>query len=226
MEFITINENNINDEHLCCIIRSKVKHIGIENKRKWLDKQLPYGHTFYKLNDKSCCFIEYAPLEYAWVPVRGNNYFYIYCLWCDGDVKNKGYGKKLIEHCINDAKAKHKDGICVLAATKQKHWLTSQDFLKKYGFKKVDKTDYGYELLALSFNDNYPNFTDKAKQGVIDDKALNIYYDDQCPFIPLFLDKIAKYCDNNHLSYHFNYVDSLEKAKNSPAVFNNWATFY
>jgi len=49
------------------------------------------------LDVKATVFIEYAPLETAWVPVTGENYFYIYCLWVLGDQKGKGYGKALME---------------------------------------------------------------------------------------------------------------------------------
>lgn len=43
------------------------------------------GHIFRKLDAKATVFIEYAPLETAWVPVIGENYFYIYCL---SDIKS------------------------------------------------------------------------------------------------------------------------------------------
>ncbi len=78
--FINITEDNIGSEHLCCIIRSKKPHPGVEAKRKWLRERLNQGHVFRKLDAKGCCFIEYAPLEYAWTPIVGENYLYIYCL--------------------------------------------------------------------------------------------------------------------------------------------------
>lgn len=34
--FINITEDNIGSEHLCCIIRSKKPHPGVEAKRGWL----------------------------------------------------------------------------------------------------------------------------------------------------------------------------------------------
>ena len=64
-EFIDLTPENIGDEHLCCIIRSKTAHPGVEAKRQWLKKRLDEGHVFRKLNSKDCVFIEYAPLEKA-----------------------------------------------------------------------------------------------------------------------------------------------------------------
>ena len=105
-EFIDLTAENIADEHLCCIIRMKKPHTGVEAKREWLAARLPEGHVFRKLNTGDCVFIEYAPLETAWVPVVGENYLYIYCLWVLGAPRGSGYGRALMEHCIADAKAK------------------------------------------------------------------------------------------------------------------------
>jgi GNAT superfamily N-acetyltransferase len=175
-EFIHVTRENIADEHLCCIIRSKKPHPGVEAKRAWLFERLKEGHVFRKLNAKGCCFIEYAPLESAWVPVVGSNYYYIYCLWVDGEFKGKGYGKVLFDYCVSDAKEKGMSGVCMLGANKQKNWLSNQNFAKKFGFEAVDFTEDGYELLALSFNGTVPKFTDKARKQQIENQDLTIYY--------------------------------------------------
>ncbi len=225
-EFINLSPENIDSEHLCCIIRSKKPHIGIETKRKWLSERLSEGHIFHKLNVKGCVFIEYAPLEKAWVPILGDNYLYIYCLWVQGAPKGHGYGRKLMEYCINDAKAQGKSGICMLGAKKQKNWLSNQSFAKKYGFIKADETADGYELLALSFDGYAPRFSPTAKKQSIPDKCLTIYYSDQCPYISERISKLQAYCNNNEISAKFIHVDSLAKAKALPCVFNNRAVFY
>ena len=91
--FLNLTEENLDREHLCCIIRSKKPHPGVETKRAWLRGRLQEGHVFRKLDAKGVVFIEYAPLETAWVPVEGDNYLYIYCLWVSGEFKGKGYGR-------------------------------------------------------------------------------------------------------------------------------------
>lgn len=146
--FINLTTENLPAEHLCCIIRSKKPHPGVEAKRQWLSYRLKEGHVFRKLNEKAVVFIEYAPLETAWVPITGYNYYYIYCLWVTGAHKGNGYGRLLMEYCIADAKAKGKSGICMLGSKKQKAWLSDQAFAKKFGFEVVDTTDSGYDLLA------------------------------------------------------------------------------
>lgn len=225
-QFINLNNENIENEHLCCIIRKKSKHPGVEAKRQWLMDRLKEGHVFRKLNASSTVFIEYAPLETAWVPIEGDNYFYIYCLWVLGEEKGKGYGKALLEYCIQDAKQKGKSGICLLGSKQQKAWLTDQNFAIKFGFEVVDTTDNGYILYALSFDQTKPRFANNAKIMQINDKRLTIYYDNQCPYIYKNIEKIQKYCHDYNIPASFIHINSLIQAKKLPCVFNNWAVFY
>lgn len=224
--FIDVTPENLDSEHLCCIIRSKKPHPGVEAKRQWLSERLKEGHVFRKLNEKATVFIEYAPLETAWVPITGDNYFYLYCLWVSGAHKGKGYGEALMQDCLADARSKGKSGICMLGAQKQKAWLSDQSFAKKFGFQVVDTTEYGYELLALSFDGTVPRFVENAKSQKIEDKELTIYYDMQCPYIYQNVGQIRQYCEEHGIPAAFLQVDTLEKAKGLPCVFNNWGVFY
>lgn len=225
-DFINLTPENLDSEHLCCIIRSKKPHPGVEAKRQWLSERLKEGHVFRKLNEKATVFIEYAPLETAWVPITGDNYFYLYCLWVSGEHKGKGYGEALMQDCLADARSKGKSGICMLGAQKQKAWLSDQSFAKKFGFQVVDTTEYGYELLALSFDGTVPRFAENVKSQKIEDKELTIYYDMQCPYIYQNVALIRQYCEEHGIPAAFLQVDTLEKAKGLPCVFNNWGVFY
>lgn len=225
-EFINLTTENLENEHLCCIIRSKNPHPGVEAKRKWLSQRLSEGHIFHKLNVKGCVFIEYAPLETAWVPITGENYLYIYCLWTTAPYKGKGYGRALMEYCIADARAKGKSGICMLGAKKQKAWLTDQAFARRFGFVVADTTDNGYELLALSFDGALPQFTEHARTSKIERKELTIYYNRQCPYVEQSIETVRGYCEEQGVPLTLIRVDTLEQAKNLPCVFNNWAVFY
>ena len=201
-------------------------HPGVEAKRKWLSDRLKEGHVFRKLAARATVFIEYAPLETAWVPVTGDNYLYVYCLWVESGLKGNGYGGALMEYCLADAEAQGKSGVCMPGSAKQKAWLSDQAFAKKYGFEVVDTTGYGYDLLALSFDGTTPQFTKAAKTGTIDEDELTIYYDLQCPYIPQAIETVRRHCGENGIPVSFLRVDSLQKAKELPCVFNNWAVFY
>lgn len=225
-DFVNLMAENLANEHLCCIIRSRKPHPGVEAKRQWLSERLEEGHVFRKLNAKATVFIEYAPLETAWVPIIGDNYYYLYCLWVSGSYKGKGYGKALMEYCLADAKEKGKSGVCMLGAKKQKAWLTDQSFAKKFGFEVVDTTDSGYKLFALSFDGTTPKFTQNAKASKIESKKLTIYYDMQCPYVCQNIEMIKQYCETHDVPVSLIQMDTLQKAKELPCVFNNWGVFY
>lgn len=225
-EFINLTPENLEFEHLSCIIRTRASHPGVEAKRTWLAQRLREGHVFRKLDQKATAMIEYAPLETAWVPAVGENFYYIYCLWTEGEGRGKGYGKTLMEYCLEDARRNGRSGVCMLGANRQKAWLSDQKFAQKYGFSVVDSTDHGYDLLALSFDGTAPAFTDRAKKGEIEEKELTIYYDLQCPHILQRLEWIGAFCGERGLPLTLRQVESLEMAKDLPCVFNNWAVFY
>jgi GNAT superfamily N-acetyltransferase len=225
-DFVNLTAENLANEHLCCIIRGRTLHPGVEAKRRWLSDRLKEGHVFRKLTEKATVFIEYAPLEKAWAPIIGGNYVYIYCLWVLGDRRGNGYGKSLMEYCLADAKGKGKSGVCMLGAKKQKSWLSDQSFAKRFGFEVADTADNGYELLALSFDGSKPKFADNAKKQAIDNKDLTVYYSAQCPFVYQNVEAIKRYCETNDIPLSLIQVDTLQKAKALPCVFNNYAVFY
>lgn len=92
-----------------------------------------------------------------------------------GEHKGHGYGRQLMEYCLNDAKERGKSGVCMLGAEKQKAWLSDQAFAMKYGFEEVDSTKDGYKLLALSFDGTLPHFAPNAKRQAIENKELMVY---------------------------------------------------
>ncbi|TGE39149.1 GNAT family N-acetyltransferase [Desulfosporosinus fructosivorans] len=225
-QFINVTLENIENEHLCCAIVDKKHQVGVDVKKEWLQARIKEGHVFRKLNQKGKVFIEYAPLETAWVPVEAANYLYIYCLWVSGSFKGKGYGTELLQYCIDEAKDKKKSGVCVISSIKKMPFLSDKKFLKKHGFEVVDRIGKEFELLGLSFDGISPRFKESAKKQAIDSKELTVYYGLQCPYIPNCIEQIETYCDANGVNINTVKIDTLEKAKNVPCVFNNWAVFY
>lgn len=77
-EYINLSLDNLETEHLCCAISDKKHQDGVSCKKEWLKERIKEGHVFRKLDAKGKVFIEYAPLESAWVPIVGENMMYIY----------------------------------------------------------------------------------------------------------------------------------------------------
>ena len=105
---VELNKDNISSTPLCCIYRKKSGHRGVDEKKNWLIDRFNEGHIYRKIENEETAFIEYAPLEKAWVPIEGYNYIYIYCLYVLGEAKGKGYGRILMESVIKDAKEEGK----------------------------------------------------------------------------------------------------------------------
>ena len=225
-EYINLDENNIIDEHICCAIGDPKHQLGVDKKKEWIKNKLKDGHVFRKLNARGKIFIEYEPIETAWVPINGNNYEYIYCLWVAGSFKGKGIARELLEYAIKDAKDKKKSGLCTLVSTKKKPFLGEKKFFEHFGFKVVDSIG-DYELLALQFKDSdTPKFNDNARTMKIDSKDFTIYYSNECPYVEYEVKELSDYAKDKGIKLDFIKIDSLEKAKNAPCIINNWANFY
>ena len=188
-EYVNLTLENIDDEHICCAIGDKKHQIGVNSKKEWIKSKLEDGHVFRKLNARGKVFIEYEPIENAWVPISGKNYEYIYCLWVAGSFKGNGIAKELLEYAINDSKEKGMSGICT---------LTSET----------------------------PKFNDNARGMKINNEDFTIYYSNECPYVEYEVKELSEYAKENNIKINFIKIDSLEKAKNAPCIFNNWANFY
>ena len=225
-EYVNLTLENIDDEHICCAIGDKKHQKGVDNKKEWIKNKLESGHVFRKLNVRGKTFIEYEPIETAWVPIIGKNYEYIYCLWVAGSFKKKGIAKELLEYAIGDSKEKGMSGICTLVSKKKKPFIGEKEFFIHYGFEVVDEID-DYELLALRFDDSEtPKFNDNARNMKISTKDFTIYYSNECPYVEYEIEELSKYAKDNNIKINFIKIDTLEKVKNVPCIFNNWANFY
>ncbi len=224
-EYINLTLENIETEHVCCAIGDPKHKEGVNNKKEWIKSKLNDGHVFRKLNARGKIFIEYEPIETAWVPIIGKNYEYIYCLWVAGSFKGKGIARELLEYAINDSKEKNMSGICTLTSKKKKPFLGEKKFFEHFGFKVVDEIG-DYELLALQFDkSDTPKFSETTRSMEIDSKDFTIYYSPECPYVEHEVNELTEYSKENNIKINFIKIDSLEKAKNAPCVFNNWANF-
>ena len=225
-EYINLSLDNIDEEHICCAIGDPKHQEGVDKKKEWIKDKLKDGHVFRKLNARGKIFIEYEPIETAWVPISGKNYMYIYCLWVAGSFKGKGIGKELLEYAIEDARSKKMSGVCTLVSQKKKPFIGDKKFFEHFGFKVVDCIN-DYELMVLQFDDkDFPKFNDNARKMEIDNKGFTIYYSNECPYVEYEVKELSEYAKKNNIKLNFIRVDSLEKAKDVPCVFNNWANFY
>jgi|CZCB01.1.fsa_nt_gi ABC-type uncharacterized transport system substrate-binding protein len=60
----------------------------------------------------------------------------------------------------------------------------------------------------------------------IADQDFTVFYSNACPYVEYEAKELIKYANKNNIKINFIRIDTLEKAKNVPCVFNNWANFY
>lgn len=129
-DIIKLNSENIDKEHICCAFSDKKCKIGYEMKKDWLKAEFDKGYVFRRLDERAKVFIEYCPAETAWVPINAPNYLFINCFWVSGKYKNKGYGKKLLDLAMDDAKSQGKDGLVTVAGKKKFHFMSDTKWLQ------------------------------------------------------------------------------------------------
>lgn len=184
-KIIRLNKDNIDSEHICCAFSDKKCQESYALKKMWLKQQFDQGYTFRRIDARAKVFIEYGPAEYSWNPIAAPNYLAINCFWVSGQYKGQGYGKQLLQHAIDDAKAQHKSGLVTIVGTHKFHFMSDTKWLLKQGFVSCDATSTGFSLLTLKFDNNAPSpyFNAKAKQGTCDEKkGIVVYYSNRCAF--------------------------------------------
>ncbi len=198
------------------------------SKKEWMKNQFESGLVFKRLDARGKVFIEYIPAENAWCPIEAEGYIFINCFWVSGQFKGQGYANKLLDECINDAKAEKKKGLLILSSTKKMPFLSDPKYLKYKGFKVCDTAKPYYELLYLPLQENAaePKFKNSCKKGSIDEKGMVLYYTNQCPHTDKYVPLIAELAKLKGKSIKLIKLESKEQAQNAPVPFTTYSFFY
>ena len=228
MDIVSVDASNINTEHICCAISDKKGETCVSSKKEWMKNQFKEGLVFKKFDARGKVFIEYIPAENAWCPIEAEGYIFINCFWVSGQFKGQGYANKLLDECLNDAKAQNKKGLVILSSAKKMPFLSDSKYLEYKGFKICDTANPYYELLYLPFQENElkPKFKDCCKNASIEDKGMVLYYTNQCPYTDKYVPLIAEIAKTKGQTIKLNKVESKEQAQNAPAPFTAYSFFY
>jgi len=230
MKILTIDENNIDQEHICCAIgNDKQNQSRAQSKKAWMKERFKDGLVFKRFDQRGKMFIEYMPIEKAWKPICGKNYMVINCLWVSGQFKGKGLSTQLLDECIQDAKSKKMDGIVVVSSTKVKPYLTDKKFYIKHNFEVVDSAPPYFELLALKSNRNAnnPTFSDNAKKGMCSNKkGFTIIYSNQCPFMEEYVGLLSEILKNKKIPFEIKKLQNYKEAQQIGSPFGTLGIYY
>lgn len=169
-------------------------------------------------------FIEYIPCEKAFAPIIADDYLYINCLWVSGKFKGQGYADQLLQHCIDDAKAKNKKGLMALGSKKKMHFLSDPKYLKYKGFKVCDTLDSGFELLYLPFEDGeQPKFNETVKTPFSFEEEVVIVYSNGCPHTDKYIKIDEAVLRAKGMTYQLIKLDNLQAARRAVIPCTNFA---
>ncbi|MBL7110898.1 MAG: YoaP domain-containing protein [Bacteroidales bacterium] len=184
LKIIRTNENNIHEFGICAY--KDMKQPGYKNKVEWLKKRFKEGlryNVLYHEKDGVVGNIEYVPGEYAWRPVDARGYFYIHCLIIfPKKYKGIGWGRKLLDDCIEDARKSGANGVAV--TTRKRGWMVGKELFVRNGFTVTDKAEPDYELMTLKLSDApdpvFKKDLEKMRHKYSD--GMYIFSSDQCPY--------------------------------------------
>lgn len=229
-KFITLTKENIEKEHICCAISDKKCQESYQMKKEWLKRELDNGYVFRKLDERAKVFIEYGPAEKAWQPVSAPGYLMINCFWVSGQYKGKGYGKALLQSAVDDAIARHREGLVTVAGTSKFHFMSDTKWLLRQGFEIVEKTGSGFCLLVKKINPAAanPSFREIATTGECPDKqGLVAYYSNRCPFTEYHIQSsLAEAARNKNIPLKTIKIETMEQAQECPAPATVFSLFY
>lgn len=184
-QLIELNHEILEGKGSYCL-RSKKQSDGYIHKNKWLNDRLEEGLRYVQLfeDKKQVGFIEYTDAEYSSRVVYADDFLVIHCLWV-GAV-GKGYGTKLINHCIEDARKRNKAGV-VVVTNSDTSWTPSKDIFFKNHFTVVDTAPFGFELLVYQCHEDSPSpsfptdWEDRLKRF----NKLTVLRSFQCPYVDI-----------------------------------------
>ena len=230
MEFITLNKENINTEHICCAFSDKKCKESYELKKAWLTKEFDNGYVFRRLNERAKVFIEYVSAKKAWIPVNAPNYLMISCFWVSGQYKGKGYAKALLQSAIDDALQQGKDGLVTVVGTKKFHFMSDTQWFLRQGFEAVATLPHGFSLLVkkLKHDAPIPTFKESVASGECPNKVgLTVYYTNRCPFTEYYVrDVLPETAEKRKLPLKIIKLESLEQAQSAPTPATIFSLFY
>jgi len=224
-EIVTLTEENLHQYRTVCGLSGRYLE-GNRMKNEWLKARFREGlrYKLYQVNGQNAGFIEYIPGEYVWRGVDAKGYLFIHCLWIVGQNRGHGYGRKLLEECLKDAK----DSFGVAVAVSKTHWLPTPKLFLKNGFEVADHAPPSFDLLVKrnSADAPLPRFKKNWKKANPYPDGLTLVRSAQCPYIYV-MDAGTREL-GNELEIPVNVIDvkSAREAQRMPCVYGTMGLFH
>ena len=232
VKIVDVNMKNMHD-FAHCFLQNR-KHPGYIAKTNWLKKRLAEGLRYKLLVNKVgkwIGFIEYAPSAMAWRAVKAKGYMVIHCIWTyPKSIQHKGYGKRLLDECLKDARKHKMLGVAVVTRSSPKGtFIAKRDLFQKAGFKLTDTSPPDHELLVRKFTKSAvdPKFPkDFAKRLQKYKSGLTIIWSNQCPYIGKSLGETLETARNKGLKFKSVELKTARDAQLAPTPYAVFSILY
>jgi len=222
MKIITLTESDLGKVQMFCGHSPSYRR-GYEAKMEWLRNRLREGmrYTLLKVDGRNAGLMEVVPGEYAWRGVEAVGYLFIHCFWVIGSNRGHGYGRQLLQACLEDACSTN--GVAVMVS--KTHWLPTPKLFLKNGFELADQASPSFELLVKRFNldASKPRFK-KPKLKV--PPGLTLIHSDQCPYTQNVPDIVTQVGEKLNIPVNILHMDSAQAAQEAPCAYGTLAYFY
>jgi ribosomal protein S18 acetylase RimI-like enzyme len=224
-EIVTLTEENLHEHRTFCGLSGRYLE-GNHQKNEWLKARFREGlrYKIYKVNGQKAGFIEYIPGEYAWRGVDAKGYLFIHCLWVIGQNRCHGYGRKLLEDCLEDAIDYY--GVAVVVS--KTHWLPTPKVFLKNGFEVADHALPSFDLLVKrnSADAPLPRFKKNWHKASRYTDGLTFIKSAQCPYAYVMDEGIKQI--GRELDIPVNIMESktTREAQNMPCAYGVMGLYY
>jgi len=184
IELVHVTPENVENYGFC--FYSDPKNERFQNKLEWFLNNYPLGlryRVLYSNREKSIIgLLEYMPGKCSWRGIHAPDYMVIHCLMVKKEYSGQGWGSALIEHCVEDARESGFNGVAVIST--KKTWCADNRVYLKNGFKVVEKTSPGLELVVKKIKKGAePSFGKLEEKMAPYKKGVFMFYSQQCPFM-------------------------------------------
>ncbi len=227
IDIINLHIKNI-DEHGCyCLLNKKQK--GYSQKIDWLKKRFQEGlkaKILYSKKDGNIGYIEYVSGEHSWRAFSDPDYMFIHCIYiAKKNNRNMGYGKLLIDECIDDAKKENKKGVVMI--TSGGAMLAEKDIFLQNGFVVSDTQPPKYQLMVKQFLGGELPKLEKKKEKILKNyDGLNLIYADQCPYFIKSVNAIEKVSKEYGIELNVLLINNAKDAQQAPSVYGAFNLIY
>jgi GNAT superfamily N-acetyltransferase len=222
VKLITLTEADLGRSQMFCG-HSPTYRRGYDAKIEWLHDRLREGmrYTLLRVNGRNAGMIEYIPGEYAWRGVEAQGYLFIHCFWVVGRNRKHGYGRQLLQTCLEDARGTN--GVAVMVS--KSHWLPTPKLFLENDFELADQTAPSFNLLVHRFNPDapMPQFKRTAQKAP---PGLTLYKSDQCPYSQNVASIVTQVAEQLSIPANIVHVDNAKAAQESPCLYGTLAYFY